>query len=348
MSMTWSRHISRRRFLGGLVAAGTTSLFGASAHRFARGLFPSATTLGAEPPPEVTKIRLTNAPSLCLAPQYLAEPFLRSEGFAEIQYVSSRSFEEAVAAGEADMTMFFSARHLLQVEAGAPQIALAGVHVGCFELVAGERVRTVSDLKGKTVAVPDIGGISYTFLAAMMAYVGLDPRTAVNWVAHSPADAIRLLPEGKIDAFMALPPIAQEARNKKIGRVVVSSMMDRPWSNYYCCLVVGHRDFVRRYPVATKRAVRAILRAADMVVREPARAAKALVARGFTQRYDLALQTLRELPYGVWRELDPEDTLRFYALRLREAGILKSSPQKLIAQGTDWRFLKELKKEMKG
>ena len=66
------------------------------------------------------------------------------------------------------------------------------------------------------------------------------------------------------------------------------------------------------------------------------------------QRYDYALQTMREVPYGKWREYDPEDTVRFYALRLREVGMLKSTPQKLITQGTDWRFLKELKKELKG
>jgi NitT/TauT family transport system substrate-binding protein len=49
-----------------------------------------------------------------------------------------------------------------------------------------------------------------------------------------------------------------------------------------------------------------------------------------------------------WRDYDPEDTVRFYALRLHEAGMLKSTPQKIIAQGTDWRFLNELKQELKG
>ena len=57
---------------------------------------------------------------------------------------------------------------------------------------------------------------------------------------------------------------------------------------------------------------------------------------------------MQEVPYGKWREYDPEDTVRFYALRLHEAGMIKSSPQKIIAQGTDWRFLNELKKELKG
>jgi NitT/TauT family transport system substrate-binding protein len=72
-----------------------------------------------------------------------------------------------------------------------------------------------------------------------------------------------------------------------------------------------------------------------------------MVDRGFTPRYDYALQGLTELPYGVWRDYDAEDTIRFYALRLQEAGFIKSSPQKIIAGSVDWRFLKEVKRELK-
>jgi NitT/TauT family transport system substrate-binding protein len=57
---------------------------------------------------------------------------------------------------------------------------------------------------------------------------------------------------------------------------------------------------------------------------------------------------MRELPYTSWREYDPEDTLRFSALRLREAAMIRSNPNKLLAEGTDWRFFTELKKELKG
>jgi NitT/TauT family transport system substrate-binding protein len=59
------------------------------------------------------------------------------------------------------------------------------------------------------------------------------------------------------------------------------------------------------------------------------------------------LPTLAEIPYGAWREYDPEDTVRFYALRLREAGLITSTPNKLISGGTDWRFLNQLKRELK-
>jgi NitT/TauT family transport system substrate-binding protein len=126
-------------------------------------------------------------------------------------------------------------------------------------------------------------------------------------------------------------------------------MMDRPWSQYFCCLMAGNREFVRKNPVATKRALRAILKATDIAAREPERVARFLVDKGLTKNYGYALETMKDMQmaYGVWRDYDPEDSLRFYALRLHEAGMIKTSPQKLIAQGTDWRFIRELKKELK-
>ena len=159
---------------------------------------------------------------------------------------------------------------------------------------------------------------------------------------------MRLLAEGKIDGFMGFPPDPQEARARKIGRVIVNSNVDRPWSQYFCCMLAGHREFVRKHPVATKRAVRAILKANSICALEPDRATRFLVEKGYAREYEYTLQMLKELPYTRWRDRDPEDTLRFYALRLREAGMIKSTPQKLIAQGTDWRFLNEIKKELKG
>ena len=65
----------------------------------------------------------------------------------------------------------------------------------------------------------------------------------------------------------------------------------------------------------------------------------------FTDRDAFAAETPSELPYK-WREYDADATARFYARRLKEAGLLKSSPQKIIADGTDWRFLNEVRDEL--
>jgi NitT/TauT family transport system substrate-binding protein len=112
--------------------------------------------------------------------------------------------------------------------------------------------------------------------------------------------------------------------------------------------VVGNREFIRRNPVATKRALRALLKANDICAREPELAARTLVERKVRKasEYNYIVQAMKEIPYGKWREYNPEDTIRFYTLRLREVGMIKSSPQEIIAKNTDWRFLRELKKEL--
>jgi len=183
----------------------------------------------------------------------------------------------------------------------------------------------------------------------MAAHVGLDPKQDIHWITSTDPSVrvLDLFAEGKIDAFLATPPEPQELRARNVGHVIFSSILDRPWSEYYCCMLTGYRDYVRKYPVATKRVLRAVLKAADLCAAEPARVAQSLVDRGFTERYDFAVEALRGIPYDKWREYDPEDTIRYYALRLHEVGFIKSSPQKIIAEGTNWRFLNELKREMK-
>jgi NitT/TauT family transport system substrate-binding protein len=330
---------SRREFLGGLVLAGAAGFL---------GLGPRS--VAAEPPPETTRIRLNRNPGICIAPQYVAEELLKAEGFTDVQYVVNEAIDPSplLAAGRTDIGMAFVAPFLVQLDAGLPLVFLAGIHVGCLELFGTERVRAIRDLKGMRVGVPALGEANHIFLAAMAAYVGLDPQKDIHWVVHPVADSIRLLADGQIDALVGFPPVPQELRARKIGHVVVNSTLDRPWSQYFCCIAVANREFVRKYPVATKRALRAILKATDICALEPDHAAHLIVDKGYTQRYDYALQTMQETPYNHWREYDPEDTVRFYALRLHEAGMIKSTPQKIIAEGTDWRFLNELKKEMKG
>lgn len=112
-------------------------------------------------------------------------------------------------------------------------------------------------------------------------------------------------------------------------------------------MVASRTEFLQKYPIASKRILRALLKATDLCASEPERVARLMVERGFTDRYDYTLQTLQELPYGVWRDFDPEDSVRFFALRLNEAGFTKFTPDRIIAEHTNWRFLNELKRELK-
>src|SRR5262249_32294586 len=258
---------------------------------------------------------------ICIAPQYVAEELLRAEGFTEVQYVETVAGIEgarALASGKVDITLSFAAPFIIRVDAGGPIAMLAGGRGGCFEVFWAERGRAIRDLKGKTVAVPALGSSQHVFLSSMAAYVGLDPSKDITWVESPSPEAVQLLAEGQIDALMGFPPEPQELRARQIGHAVVNSSVDRPWSQYFCCVVGGNREFVQKHPVATKRALRAILKATDVCALEPERAAQSIVDKGFTQSYAYALQTMKEVPYDKWREYDPEDTVRFYALRLHE------------------------------
>jgi len=329
---------TRRRFLTTLSFAGAT------------GFLRAPPLLAAEGPLETTSVRLMKIPAICIAPQYVCEELLRAEGFTDIGYVdaaSSAEFNEAIASGKADFTEHYATPLIAGIGGGAAITVLAGVHVRCLELFGNEGIRSIADLKGKTVGVTALGSGEHLYVSVMAAHLGLNPVKDIRWVAsRSPAPA-ELFADGKIDAMIGPPPIPQDLRARHIGHVVASTTVDRPWSQYFCCMLAGNRDYVRNHPVATKRVLRAILKAADLCAAEPARVARMLVDGGFAGRYDYALQSLSELPYDKWREYDPEDTLRFYALRLHELGFIKSSPQKIIAEGTDWRFLDELKRELK-
>src|SRR5262245_10296115 len=307
----------------------------------------------AEPPPETTKLRLVHIPASCVAPQLVAEELFNAEGFTDVQYLgtpkSPASGRGLLLAGEFDIATAFLPTTITRIDAGGVDTILAGSHVGCSELRAASHIRSIRDLKGKTVAVAVKGGAEHVYTSLFVAFVGLHPERDINWVEHPWGESMRLFSLGKIDAFIAGPPESLELRAKNIGHVLIDNGVDRPWSQYFCCVVTGHRDFVRNNPIATKRALRAILKATSLCSLEPERVAKFMVSKGYIapDKHDYALQSLKELPYGKWREYDPEDSVRFYALRLHEVGLIKSSPQKLLAN-TDWRFLNELKQELKG
>src|SRR6266508_2076690 len=113
---------TRREFLGGLTLTGAAGLVGLHSR-----------PVGAEPPPETTKIKLVRIPGICIAPQYVAEKLLRAEGFTDVKYVRTQAGTEAAkvaASGEADITMAFAGPLIIRVDAGDPIVLLAGVHVG--------------------------------------------------------------------------------------------------------------------------------------------------------------------------------------------------------------------------
>ena len=227
-------------------------------------------------------MRLGKIPASCDAPIYAADELLRAEGFTDVRFVNRRPDVPASrrwGGANFDFTMSFAVTQISALDAGIPITMVAGLHAGCYELFAHAGVRGITDLKGKPV------GLSQSppaFLIMMAASVGLD-RKDIDWVTDPAVRPLDLFADGGLDAFLAFPPEPQELRARHAGHVIVNTALDRPWSQYLCCMLVGNREFVRNNPVATKRVVRAILKATDLCDSEPDRAARAIVDRGFAR-----------------------------------------------------------------
>jgi len=180
---------SRRRFLTNAALAGAAGLGGF-------GTWGKA--LAAEPPPEITTIRFEKDPVACIAPQVVQE-LLRAEGFTDIRYVdltdarvrratAAKSSEVAdmITHGEVDFGREFAPSLVMAINASAPITILAGLHVGCFEVFGKNEIRTLADLKGRTLGIALYADAGQRLLTIMTSLVGLDPAKDLHWLTdHS-------------------------------------------------------------------------------------------------------------------------------------------------------------------
>jgi len=160
---------TRRGFLGGIAAAGATSLIRAPRAEAADG------------PLETTTVRLQK-PALC-SPLHIAEEMLRAEGFTDIRYHDPSDFGSTalVMQGEVDFSGAYANQSVRAIDAGEPLMLLAGLMVGCFELFAREGIGSVAELKGKSIGVGAAGSLSQQQLLTLItAQVGLDPAKDIH------------------------------------------------------------------------------------------------------------------------------------------------------------------------
>ena len=133
----------------------------------------------------------------------------------------------------------------VRVDAGLPLTVLAGVHPGRFEPLAHEPIQTVSDLKGKKVGIQGLGSNDPGHARRHHGGArGARSRQGRRLDHRSIGRADGAVRRGKVDAFLGFPPEPQELRARKIGHVIVNRRGRSPWSQYFCCMLAGNREFV--------------------------------------------------------------------------------------------------------
>ena len=344
--------LTRRQVLqcgAGIVAAVSTGEFllpsSARASQPAAGPTPF-------PPPETNAIRI--ACFGCDAPIMAAERYLRQEGFTDIEITGETSppeFEAALVSGKVHMGPMDPPQFVSSVQRGQGIVGLGSLHPGCLEIWAQAGIGSLTDLRGRTIVVGSkaINDPPYSYIALVLKYAGVDPQE-VNFVAQSGVNPINLYLGGKNDAVRVgaerAPALKANPANK--GHMVHSQLMDDPWSKLACCILVTTQDWYRANPVAAKRAIRAIFRAADFQPDDRADAVMPLTDRGFfggPSNFNNVLAAADMVPAN-WRDLDTEKTVRFYGKLLADVRLLTKSVDE-VARALDLRILGELRTELK-
>jgi ABC-type nitrate/sulfonate/bicarbonate transport system substrate-binding protein len=297
------------------------------------------------PPPETTTIRLGTLP--CDHPVMAAEPFLQQEGFTRPEILGGAQ----LASGRVDIDVAFTVFDIaLLLEAGQHPVVLAPLHPGCVEIWAQPGIQALQDLRGRTVVVTarTLANTGYSNFAIVLKQAGVDP-AQVNWVVQPDANPVALFLAGRNDAVRVATVAAAALRSNPAnrGHVIHNQLMDRPWSQMSCCFLIARQDWVRANPVAAERAVRAVLRAADAQTASRADAVKRVTDRGLfggPANFDNVLYAASMVPAN-WRDLDPEQSLRFYAQLLVDVGLLRLSVDDIV-RTLDLTILGELKAEL--
>jgi NitT/TauT family transport system substrate-binding protein len=281
----------------------------------AGGFLRPQLSLAAEAPLETTSVRLVKDLVNCEAPLDVAEELLRAEGFSDVRYVDvpPPGISQAIVLGQVDFGLSFPEFFLPHLDAGMPIKVLAGVDVGCFALFARDGIRTIAELKRRECRPQ---GEPARIAEANVRLSGLSAGAAGAAGAKCRSRDPQYGSGPSLVAIFLLqgagqPGLRPQTPGRDKARAARPSQNDRSLRRVAC------------------------------------RGGRSLVDGSFTGRYGYALQTLNDISYNNWREYNAEDTIRFYALRRHEAGLIKSSPQKIIGDGTDWRFLDELKRELK-
>jgi NitT/TauT family transport system substrate-binding protein len=335
--------IKRRTFLA---AAGAT---------IAAACVPSAGSTLSFGPPETTAIRIDPHEG-CESWAWVVEDLLREEGFKDIQITEKFKVHN----GGADIGATFGNDLATKIDAGLPFVAIAGTHTGCIQMWAQPGINTIRDLRGKridvysTTAIEDMG---YGMWVSYLADVGLSPSDVRFSVVtdppmvgthHEPVNqALQNFLAGRSDAILAFveqgPALRANPNNP--GHLIFDMAIDKPWSQYYCCLLVATRDYATANPWATKRATRAILRGIDIVTKDRKAAVDIAVKKGFATDASQMLAAIQPLNYG-WREYDPAESLRYFALKLADAKLIKKTPAQIVAE-TDFSFFRQMQRELR-
>ncbi|MDR1949086.1 MAG: ABC transporter substrate-binding protein [Spirochaetaceae bacterium] len=267
--------------------------------------------------------------------------FFDEEG-VKINLVSGSTFEAdraALAAGKiivenGDFQYFPGVHNGLDVK------LIGGLHEGCIKILVPKDspITSLSDFRGKTIAVDEIGGTPMSVASVAAGSVGINPQTEITWVPYPNDQISQAVEKGEADIAALWDPFATTLENTGNYRVLVDISEHPLFAGKACCFLFASGKVIRENPGAVAAVLRGYHKAVAWIGANPAEAAQLLVSEKKVATDDVALVTklLGHYHYdqhsGTAANARAKEDAVYFARELTKIGYLPADldPQKFI------------------
>jgi NitT/TauT family transport system substrate-binding protein len=281
--------------------------------------------------------------STCGSPIAIAKlnGYFEEEGL-NITLVSGSTFEaerSALAAGKNILSngdfQYFPAVH-----EGIDVKLIGGLHEGCIKILApvDSGITRLEDLRGKRIAVDEIGGTPMSVASVAAGSVGIDPQTEITWLPFPTDLVVAAVEKGEADLLAIWDPFATLAQNTGKYRVLVDISEHPLFADKACCFLFGSGKVIKDNPGAVAAALRAINKATEWIGAHPGETAQKLVDQKFIATDEVGLVTglLDHYKYGNHAghaaNARAKDDAVYFATQLTKIGYLPAdlNPQQFV------------------
>jgi ABC-type nitrate/sulfonate/bicarbonate transport system substrate-binding protein len=227
--------------------------------------------------------------------------------------------------GQADIVVAGAVAVLRGISRGAPVVVVGG-HLNrmSYALMSARGLKTVADLKGKTIGITGIGGMGEFTVVESLKRNGLikDRDFSVLNIEGGPAARIAALKTGKVQAVPLTPGQRVQAENE--GFTVLLDTREI-LTEIPSTIVASTRDFAGSSPDKIVRFLRALAKGMELIRRDREKAM--VLGLGHGLRGDVAIER-KALDYYV-DDLDIRLKKENIAALLKQMDVLES-PQKFF------------------
>lgn len=291
--------------------------------------------------------------SICGAPNYIAyeKGFFKKNGLKAslvAKPTNISDLEAGFSSGKYD-ALNGDFQYLPAIQNGAQIQAAGGIHQGCVQVLVpnDSPIKTVKDLKGKTIATPGQGSTPQFVASIALQNSGIDPKSGVTWKTYDSDILSKAAEKGQVDAIGTVDPYAYQAIKEKNFRIIIdnnnhkgNSKMEKMGmkKDASCCYLYLSDKLTKQDPKKTKAIVKAYQEAADWINQHPKETASILLKKKYVSsskfvNEDNVGKLIADYHFGLKKSQGKSD-VKFYAQQLKQAGFLKSDTNvdKLVEQ----------------